>query len=214
VARFTVTGTLFDVVHDTAGVLSQGLAVVLGSTLGLIQGNVFALSNVATDTRGIFLQPDVLNTDQLTITHNRFENVATGIVAVDLSNALIEGNVYAGTGTPLTLVGTVGTQVIVRGNHPQTSRLTLATNASAPLVAGAPDGLVVANNSASTTITQFQGGYEGMQLEVYTANGNTTLQHSVNLLLAGSANVTLSAGSLLTLRRTLGAWREVSRTVL
>jgi hypothetical protein len=213
VKAFAVTDNTLHLSHNNS-VIAYGVAVSTSATLGVVSDNVFFMAGTVSNTRGMLLQPTVVNTDQLTVQGNRFENVEVGIVGSDLSNALIADNVYLGTGTPLTFTGTVGAQVIVRGNHPVTPRLTLAANAQAPTVAGAPDGLVFANNSVATTITNFLGFYDGMVIEIYTTNGLTTIQHNVGLLLQGSASVTLTAGSILTLRYTLGAWRELGRTII
>jgi pectate lyase-like protein len=213
VKAFAVTGNTFHHSHNNS-MTAYGVAVSIASTLGVVNDNVFFMSGTVTNTTGILLQPEVVNTDQLTVQGNRFENVDTGIIGSDLANALIADNVYLGTGTPLMFTGTVGAQVIVRGNHPIMSRLLLAINIANPPVAGAPDGLLFANNTAPTTITTLLNGYEGMVVEILTSNGNTTVQHNAGLILAGAANVLLTPASILTLRWTFGAWRELGRTII
>jgi Pectate lyase superfamily protein len=213
VKAFAVTDNTLHLSHNNSAI-AYGVAVSVDSTLGVVSDNVFFMSGTVSNTRGVLLQPEVVNTDQLSAMGNRFENVETGIIGSDLANALIADNVYLGSGTPLTLTGTVGAGVIVRENHPITPRLTLASNAPTPSVAGAPDGLVFANNSAPTTITTLTGAYEGMVVEILTSNGNTTIQNNAGLILAGLANVLLTPASILTLRWSFGAWREIGRTII
>jgi Pectate lyase superfamily protein len=213
VKAFAISDNTFHHSHNNSAI-AYGVAVSVDCTLGVVSDNVFFMSGTVSNTRGVLLQPEVVNTDQLTVQGNRFENVEIGIIGSDLFNALIADNVYLGLNTPLALTGTVGAQVIVRQNHPITSRLTLASNVANPSVAGAPDGLVFANNSSPTTITTLAGGYEGMVVEILTNNGNTTIQHNTGLILAGGANVLLTPASILTLRWSFGAWREIGRTII
>jgi Pectate lyase superfamily protein/Periplasmic copper-binding protein (NosD) len=211
--KFTISNNVFVLNHDVSATVQMGVLIGAGSQLGLVSDNVFMLTGFVPNTRGILMQASVVNTDQVSLLGNRFENIENGIVGVDTYNLLIADNVLIGTGTPVTLSGAIGSQVIVRGNHPA-QRITLPINIQAPVVSGAPDGLVIANNSSATTITNFQGFYDGMVLEVYAANGNTIVQHNANIFLQGSVNVALTPGSLLVLRYTLGAWREIGRTIL
>jgi Pectate lyase superfamily protein len=208
---FSIVGNTFVFAHDQATALQTGVLVGTDSYLGVIQGNTFYAGGLVPSTQGILLQPQRGAIDQLTVLGNRFENVETGIIGVDIANVMITDNAYLGPATAVALINTIGVGVIVRDNTPQVPRFNLATNSQIPSVAGATDGLVVAQNTAATIIIFFVDGYDSMLLEIYAANGNTTIQHNVNIILRGSVNVTLPTGSILTLRRSLGAWREVSR---
>lgn len=88
------------------------------------------------------------------------------------------------------------------------------TAGTTPSVAGARR--VNLAYGAATTITQFAGGKKGQILELYAENGNVTLQHGL-LLLTGSANVTLTANSVITLVRldpaSSDGWVEKSRSI-
>lgn len=70
--------------------------------------------------------------------------------------------------------------------------------------------------SVATVITNFTGGARHQEIQVLVRNGNVTLAHG-NMLLAGSTNVTLTANSVITLRRgdpvETAAWHEVSRSI-
>jgi Pectate lyase superfamily protein len=211
--RFMIADNIFILAHDEAPAVQMGVLIGTGSHTGLVAENVFVVNGIVANTRGILMQANVPNFDQVSLMGNRFENVESGIIAIDTANVLITNNIYLGTGNPLVLSGTIGPQVIVRGNHPG-QRQPLAVNATTPSVAGAQDGLVTLNNTVATTITNFTGFYDGMTLEIYSANGNTTIQHSVNIFLQGSVNLAMPIGSLLLLRYTLGAWREIGRTIL
>lgn len=71
-----------------------------------------------------------------------------------------------------------------------------------------------ANNSAPTTITGFDGGYEGKVIVIRAVNGNTTIQDGTGIFLSGSANYTMATTSTLTLvHEGNDAWYEVSRSV-
>jgi len=201
----------FVISRDGASSVHTGISVGLGCSLVQIQGNTFTVVGSTASTRGILLQTYVVNTDQISVLGNRFENLEVGIVAVDMYNVLLANNIAVGAVLPMSLSGVIGPNVIIRQNHPQTARLLLPSGNVAPFVSGAPDGLAWVNNPAPITITQFQGGHEGMTLELYSGNTNTTLQHNGTMILRGAINASLPAGGILTLRETLGAWREISR---
>jgi Pectate lyase superfamily protein len=212
-AYFSITGNVFTLAHDEVATVQTGVVVGGGSHTGAVVGNTFLVQENMPNTRGILVQPGVPTFDQISVVGNRLENVDVGIVAVDVANILIAENVYVGPGSAVTLLGTVGDQVIVRDNHPAL-RTTLTVNSATPSVAGFGDGLAAAANTAPTTITNFLGGHEGMLLEVLAIAANTTLQNNANMILAGGLSVTLTNGSIVTLRRSGSVWREVARTML
>lgn len=88
------------------------------------------------------------------------------------------------------------------------------TTGETPSVAGAR--FVNLNYGSSTTITNFTGGTKNQEIQVRALNGNVTLTHGI-FKLTGSVNVTLTADSVITLRRAdpglSGAWYEVSRSI-
>lgn len=74
------------------------------------------------------------------------------------------------------------------------------------------------SNSGATSVTGFTNPSDGQIVECHFGNGNTTLVHSANFTLQGSANVTPSAGSVVTMRRlptaiTANRWVEVARSI-
>jgi Pectate lyase superfamily protein len=213
-ARYVVTGNVFDLFHDTSGVIGNCLVVGDGATLGTIVGNVFSVNGVTATTRGILVQPNMPGTDQVSIVGNRFENLEIGVILASPSDALVANNVYLGAGLGCVgYSGTPGAKYIVQNNHPA-QRTVLTLNNPTPSVAGLPDGLALANNSLATTITNFLAGYDGMRLEVIAGTPLTTVAHNTGMILAGGVPFTMSAGSVLTLRRDGSVWREVSRTVI
>lgn len=91
--------------------------------------------------------------------------------------------------------------------------LTLTTGAT-PSVAYARR--IDLDYASPTTITNLLGGVTGQVVTLVARNGNVTLQHGI-LLLDGSANVTLSNNSTITLMRmdtdVSSAWVELARSI-
>lgn len=85
---------------------------------------------------------------------------------------------------------------------------------AAPSVAGA--SVLELNYSIPTSITQLSDGVAGQIVQLEALNGNVTLVHG-GLLLTGSVNLTLTANSVITLRRRnpsiTNAWIEISRSI-
>lgn len=71
----------------------------------------------------------------------------------------------------------------------------------------------VANNSSSTTITNFVDGIDGQEIVIYFNNGNTTIQNNANVKLAGAVNFVGTAADTLSLLNISGVWYEKSRSV-
>lgn len=85
-----------------------------------------------------------------------------------------------------------------------------------PTVAGI--GVLYFGNTGATSVTTLDDGSDGQVVELHATNGNTTLVHSSTFRLTGSANVTLTTGSVVVMRRwpaSLSAdlWTEVSRSI-
>ena len=69
-----------------------------------------------------------------------------------------------------------------------------------------------ANNASSTTITAFNNGMDGQQIEIRTTNGNTTIQNNASILLKGAVNATPAADQSISLRQEGAVWREIYRS--
>lgn len=68
-------------------------------------------------------------------------------------------------------------------------------------------------NSAPTTITDLDDGYEGQIVTLKFSDGNTTIQDGTNFQLSGGANFTSSADDTMMLISIGGIWYELSRSV-
>lgn len=77
--------------------------------------------------------------------------------------------------------------------------------------------ILVLNNSAATTITDFDGGSQtlddGQELTVEFTNGNSTLQNNAAIKLAGAADFVGTMNDTLTLIRRNGVWKEKARSI-
>lgn len=92
-------------------------------------------------------------------------------------------------------------------------RITFTDGDATPSVAGGNE--FYANNSTPTTITNFDGGFEGQTIKIDFANGNTTIANNANIDIQGALvpSVTMPTGSQIAFeKRTV--WREVNRSVL
>lgn len=93
-------------------------------------------------------------------------------------------------------------------------RLLVDADGSTPSVRGAHDCVV--NYSTTTSINNLLHGEKGQIVSLRFTGGNVTLLHG-DLLLQGSANVTPSPGSIVTLQRLdplqTSAWIELSRSI-
>lgn len=85
--------------------------------------------------------------------------------------------------------------------------LTLSGTETAVDVSGY-EGISV-NQSAPTTITAFNNGYDGQTLYLIAFNGNTTVQHNANIRLSSGANTALSTDKTMVLRLAAGRWYQV-----
>lgn len=72
-------------------------------------------------------------------------------------------------------------------------------------------------HSTKVVITDFINGEPEQELQIIATNGNVTVKNNGNIKLSGGADVTLTAFSILTLRRVraalTSAWIEVSRSI-
>lgn len=66
-------------------------------------------------------------------------------------------------------------------------------------------------NTGATSITTFDDGFEGQEIEVHINDANTTLVDGATLHLNGTTNWAAPSGSTLRLRKRGTAWREVGR---
>ncbi|MNP36937.1 hypothetical protein D3C76_1303570 [compost metagenome] len=62
--------------------------------------------------------------------------------------------------------------------------------------------------SGATAVTNFIDGFEGKTM-VIMGNGTASITHGTNIILRGSASVTLASGVAMSLRFIDGKWREV-----
>jgi hypothetical protein len=85
-----------------------------------------------------------------------------------------------------------------------------------PSVAGL--ATLYVSNTGATSITALDDGSNDQVVRIIATNGNTTLVHSAGFALNGSANVTLTASSSITMQRLhsfIGSgWVEVSRSIV
>lgn len=92
---------------------------------------------------------------------------------------------------------------------------TAADNDTTPSVLGI--NTLVVSNTSPTSITAFDDSIEYQEIQVIATNGNTTLVNSGSIRLAGGVNLTMTAFTVVTLRRVAAAitssFIEVSRSV-
>ncbi|OQB41045.1 MAG: hypothetical protein BWY04_01075 [candidate division CPR1 bacterium ADurb.Bin160] len=74
-------------------------------------------------------------------------------------------------------------------------------------------GILLTNNSGSTTITNFLGGVDFQILIIIFGDGNTTVQSGANIKLNGLSNMIGATNDTLTLIYTGSLWVELSRSV-
>jgi hypothetical protein len=90
-----------------------------------------------------------------------------------------------------------------------------AATGTTPSVAGV--GTLLVNNGGATNITALSGASDGQIVHLVFQNANSTMVSSATLLMAGSANVTPSAWSVITMLKvpssTSDRWIEVSRSI-
>jgi hypothetical protein len=95
----------------------------------------------------------------------------------------------------------------VTTNHDASTTFTASD--TTPSVAG--NTLFQTNNGSSTTITQFDDGYDSQMITVL-GDANTIIQDNANIELQGATNFTMTASDTIVLRRLNGVWRELSRS--
>lgn len=88
--------------------------------------------------------------------------------------------------------------------------VTFADGDTTPSVAGTINFIV--DNSAPTTITDFDDKDDGQEIFLVFSNGNTTIS-TANIFLAGGVNFTPTASDTLTLVRRINVWFEKCRSV-
>ena len=69
------------------------------------------------------------------------------------------------------------------------------------------------SNTSPTTITGFNGGYDGQTVLLVATTSNTTIQNSSSILLAGSTNYVMGSGDAITFKRIGPNWQEIARVV-
>jgi hypothetical protein len=107
-----------------------------------------------------------------------------------------------------------GTTNIVARNYPHSGTMDTFTDADAtPDVSNSSGGVgaFLANNSGATTITNFDGGYEGQSIIIIATNSNTTIQDNANIELATpGVDFVMATNDSITLIN-VGVWRETAR---
>ena len=96
----------------------------------------------------------------------------------------------------------------------QNSEATAANGDTSPDVEGV--GVLFLQNTAATTITNFDTTDTRHTLEVIALNGNTTIQNNVNILLDGGVDFVMAENDVLHLRKHPSlsyTWIETSRSV-
>lgn len=73
-------------------------------------------------------------------------------------------------------------------------------------------------NTSPTSITTLDDGSDGQEVELYAANANTTLVHSSTFRLTGSANIAMTAGTVVKMRKipqslSANSWWQVAGSV-
>lgn len=190
-------------------VLNSHILIASGCANGLISSNeVYGSSS---NSQFVLAQTGNVADSGINITNNNIRGAMSQIVlnvgsgGLNIMNntgpSAITGYVVSGSTVPTTPCR------ILNNYPPQNTAVTGAT----PSVIQVPDGRLYISNTAATTITNFTGGYEGMPLEIYFANANTTVAHNGNIFLQGSVAATFAAGTFLRLKYYGGTWMETSR---
>lgn len=66
-------------------------------------------------------------------------------------------------------------------------------------------------HTSPTTLSSITNGVEGQEMYILAFNGNSTIQHNTSVRLRGAVDAVLSAENNLTLKFSVGKWRERSR---
>lgn len=153
-------------------------------------------------------------------------DLGSGTARIVDNTVRADGGNYRGISIGLTGEPSVPRAYTQTGNKidvPNTTKITSTGRAGDGIRLGFTDGdttpyvgdgtLFEANNSGSTTITDFDGGYVGQVITIYSANGNTTVSGGSAVRLAGGSNFTMTSRDTLTLRKTHSTeWHEMSRS--
>lgn len=153
--------------------------------------------------------------DRSLISNNATVDMDTCISVGALTDiALIIGNHRSG-GT--TTISNSGTNIIIRENFPtdNTGGIVIFTaNDTTPSVTNSQTNSFQTANTLATTINMFDDGYVGQIITVLANDANTTIGHFTgggSISLQGAVNFVMGNGAIITLRKDISVWREVSR---
>ncbi|TIV71949.1 MAG: hypothetical protein E5V89_07715 [Mesorhizobium sp.] len=180
----------------------------------IVTGNTISTPDAPSGVNnfGIFLTDGADNI----IADNSFNNTTGGFFCIYQATGTTRNSVHGNLGdiTIDAMVGGDGTAVqsYISDNHPVTNLTTAVSTDTTPSVGQAIDGVLVTANTVATSITNFDDGYEGLQLEVRIGDANTTFVNSASLVLRGAQNTSPPNGAILTFRKVGTAWIETGRS--
>lgn len=209
--RVAVTGNSF----GDATTTEAGAHVVLTSTSDfIVEGNTFA---------GQYIESVSLTSASKGLvagnTARGGQNLAT---VANCSDVQVRGNTAFGLSGDVVAQSGTNTNLIVQGNVPPGNPVTRAVAGGAVNVDGAPDGNVFVTASATVSVTDITGGYDGMEINLKGVSTHpVTLVHNPSkLVLYGWADAPLWDDSAsgggpghMTLKRVNGVWLSTSQNI-
>ena len=131
--------------------------------------------------------------------------------AAGITQGSAKGNTLQGT---FAINYDVPASWVLEGNSPQDATFTFTSLDTTPSVGGKNTKRFYFVNAAATNVTTFDDGNDGQEITVIAQNGNTTLMHSVSLILQGAVNWTMPAGATSKFYKDGASWRQESRTIV
>ncbi len=197
---------------STYGISLRGIGETAGTTTfsddWTIQDNTFRIVDGGSLPTGAAIRmssPFVDSGIRVTLggSHGGGRNRYVAAAEASLASALTNPNVFSYENTQLSWSSATGP-----GSNP-----TRAANSTTEVVTDTT-GLRL-ENTVATSLSFLTGGFEGQEVTLYGANGNTTLINNAGangMRLAQSANYLLPVAGIVTLKLIRGQWREVSRS--
>jgi hypothetical protein len=198
---------------------TQTSGITVASTIGTVQvNNVSVVGNACKNNLlngvNVFANSTFTLTGVAVVGNQCTGNGSRGIVATEVTagtvtRLVVEANVCADNTTtdiridPLD-AGIAGNQYATESGVQYYSFADLDTT---PSVKGGRS-LFRAANTGATSITAFDDGVNGQSFTVYFTNANTTIVHSVSLVLPGAANITAPSNSFMRFYRIGTVWFE------
>ncbi len=189
-----IIGNEFVNITNTASV-TRGRPINISTSSGTIQ-SLNIIDNDFTNSYYGINQSTNINPIKWTLK----DNVFSGITDV-INGTWVHSNVYTFINNEVS--GTFPSEINVN------SLSVLTASDTTPSVNNADSAKT--NNSSTTTITNFDDGYDGQQFTLR-VDANTTIQNNANIKLNNSVNYTPPSGGMITFLRDGSVWYEVSRT--